>query len=157
VVRKHLAGLPAAGRAGPEHYTEEFTHTTYELLGEAALEQLHLGGVIVDATCHSPGQRELVIDRLKLGGSTYLVVQCQTTLEVALRRAARRLHDPQRVSDATPQIAEEQFRAFEELDELPDNSVLRLDTDQALDTQIAEVTRAVDRRGVEGAAGRQSP
>jgi aminoglycoside phosphotransferase family enzyme/predicted kinase len=157
VVRKHLAGLSAAGRAGPEHYTEEFTHTTYDLLGEEALEHLRQGGVIVDATCHSPGQRKLVIDRLKLGGSTYLVVQCQATLEVALRRAAERLHDPQRISDATPQITEEQFRAFEELDELPDNSVLRLDTNQALDTQIAEVTRAVDRRGVEGAAGRQSP
>ncbi len=157
VVRKHLAGLAAEERARPEHYTEEFTHTTYDLLGEEALEQLRQGGVIVDATCHSPGQRELVIDRLKLGGSTYLVVQCQTTLEVALRRAAERLHDPQRVSDATPQIAEEQFHAYEELDELPNNSVLRLDTAQTLDAQVAEVTRAVDRRGAEGAAGRQSP
>ncbi len=157
VVRKHLAGLPAAGRAAPEHYTEEFTHATYELLGKEASEHLRQGGVIVDATCHSPGQRELAIDRLKRPGSTYLVVQCQTTLEAALRRAAERLHDPQRISDATPQIAEEQFHAFEEIDELPEGSVLRLDTAQTLDTQIAEVTHAVDRRGAEGAAGRQSP
>ena len=88
---------------------------------------------------------------------TRLIVRCEIPLGLALQRAARRLHDPQRVSDATPQIAEEQFHAFEELDELPNNSVLRLDTAQTLDTQIAEVTRAVDRRGMEGAAGRQSP
>ena len=54
---------------------------------------------------------------------TRLVVRCEVPLELALERAARRLRDPQRTSDATPQIAEEQFRAFEELDERPDRAV----------------------------------
>ena len=60
------------------------------------------------------------------------------------QRAGRRLGDPGRVSDATPQIAEEQFHDFEDFDEHSDGTVLRLDTAQALDTQLAELTRTLD-------------
>ena len=81
---------------------------------------------------------------------TRLVVRCEAPLELVVERAARRLHDPLRVSDATPSIAEEQFRAFEELDELPRRTVLRLDTSQALDVQIAELALGVDRLGLHG-------
>jgi hypothetical protein len=56
------------------------------------------------------------------------------------------------VSDATPQIADEQFRSFEELDEHSEGTVLRLDTAQVLDAQIDEIARAVDGCGL-GAPG----
>jgi hypothetical protein len=157
-VRKRLARLDEHEPARAEHYSARFTRATYEQLGRDALLALRrTDGVIVDATCRARGDRVLLLDRLRRVGMTRLIVRCEVPLGLALERAARRLHDPQRISDATPQIAEEQFHAFEELDELSDNSVLRLDTDQALDAQVAEVTRAVDRRGVEGGAGSQSP
>jgi thymidylate kinase len=82
-------------------------------------------------------------------------VRCELPVELAVQRAKQRLCDPKRVSDATPQIAEELFHRFEELDELPPETVLRLDTSRPLETQIAEVALAVDqlaRRG--GPAGR---
>ena len=157
-VRKRLARLDAHEPARAEHYSARFTRATYEQLGRDALLALRrTDAVIVDATCRSRGDRVLLLERLRRVGMTRLIVRCEIPLGLALERAARRLHDPQRISDATPQIAEEQFHAFEELDELPEGSVLRLDTAQTLDAQIAEVTRAMDRRGVEGAAGRQSP
>jgi uncharacterized protein len=157
-VRKRLAHLDEHEPARAEHYSARFTRATYEQLGNDALLALRRNdAVIVDATFRSRDDRALLLSRLRRVGVTRLVVRCEVPLELAVQRATRRLHDPQRISDATPQIAEEQFRAFEELDELPYNSVLRLDTDQALNTQIAEVTRAVDRRGVEGVVGRQSP
>ena len=65
-------------------------------------------------------------------------------LELARERATRRLSDPARLSDATPQIAEEQFRSFEEIDELPAANVLRLDTAQPLEDQLAELAVGVD-------------
>jgi hypothetical protein len=65
-------------------------------------------------------------------------------LELALERARRRLGDPARLSDATPRIAGEQFRAFEEIDELPAANVLRLDTAQPLEDQLAELALGVD-------------
>jgi aminoglycoside phosphotransferase family enzyme/predicted kinase len=144
--RKRLAHLAPFEPARTEHYSARFTRETYEQLGRDALLALHRDdGVIVDATCRSRGDRALLLGRLQRAGMTRLVVRCEVPLELALERAARRLHDPQRVSDATPRIAEEQFRAFEELDERSDGSVLRLDTAQTLDMQVAEVARALDR------------
>jgi uncharacterized protein len=158
VVRKRLADLDEHVPACSEHYSARFTRATYEQLGVDALLALRRNdAVIVDATCRSRGDRMLLLDRLRRVGMTRLIVRCEVPLGLARERAARRLYDPQRISDATPQIAEEQFRAFEELDELPNNSVLRLDTAQTLDTQVAEVTRAVDRLSAEGCAGRQCP
>ena len=61
-----------------------------------------------------------------------------------MERARRRLGEPARLSDATPQIAEEQFHAFEEIDELPATNVLRLDTAGPLEDQLAELALGVD-------------
>ncbi len=147
-VRKRLAHLDEHEPACAEHYSSRFTRATYEQLGRDALHALRRSDcVIVDATCRSRGDRALLLDRLRRVGMTRLVVRCEVPLGLALERAARRMRDPQRISDATPQIAEEQFRSFEELDELSDGGVLRLDTTQSLDAQVAEVARAVDRRG----------
>ena len=145
-VRKRLAHLAEHEPARAEHYSARFTRATYEQLGRDALSALrHSDGVIVDATCRSRESRALLLDRLRRVGMTRLVVRCEVVLEVALARAARRLGDPQRISDATPQLAEEQYRAFEELDELPAGAVLRLDTTLSLDAQLAALARAVDR------------
>jgi aminoglycoside phosphotransferase family enzyme/predicted kinase len=155
VVRKRLAHLAPFEPGGAEHYSAGFTRATYEQLGRNALLALHRNdGVIVDATCRSRGDRALLMGRLQRTGTTCLVVRCEVSLELAVARAARRMHDPQRVSDATPQIAAEQFRAFEELDERSEGSVLRLDATQALDAQVAAVAHAVDRAEVRRGGGR---
>jgi uncharacterized protein len=146
-VRKRLARLAPFEPARAEHYSAGFTRATYEQLGRDALLALRQShGVIVDATCRSRRDRALLLQRMPWVGTTVLVVRCEVPLELVLERATRRLHDPRRVSDASPQLAEEQFRAFEEPDELPDGSVLRLDTAQPVDAQVAEVARAVDQR-----------
>ncbi len=147
-VRKRLAHLAPNEPARAEHYTARFTRATYEQLARDAVHALHRGDiVIVDATCRSREDRVPLLSRLRRSATTLLVVRCEVPLELAMRRAAQRLHDPRRVSDATPSIAAEQFRVFEELDELPAESLLRLDATQTLDTQVAELARAVDRGG----------
>ena len=88
--------------------------------------------MIVDATCRSREDRAVLLDGLRDVGVPLLIVRCEVPLELALERATRRLGDPRRVSDATPQIAEEQFRSFEEFDEHSEGTVLRLDTTQPL-------------------------
>jgi uncharacterized protein len=146
-VRKRHAGLPVTERAGPEHYTREFTHATYDLLSREALAHLRRdGGVIVDATCHTKSQRALLMHHLDLHAVTRLVIHCQVTLETARARAAQRMQSPERISDATPEIVAEQFRCFEPLAELPTGSVLALDAEQTIEVQVAEATRAVDER-----------
>ena len=145
-VRKSAAGLSATERAGPEHYSHRFTHRTYELLAGQAHELMRRGsGVIVDATCRSRADRSTLLGRLARTGMPRLVVRCEVPLEVALQRAARREHDPARVSDAGAQIVAEQYRSFQPLEELPQEDVLELDTLAPLDTQALTVTRALDR------------
>ena len=147
-VRKRLAHLDEHEPAHAEHYSARFTRATYEQLGRDAVLALRRNDrVIVDATCRSREDRTLLLNRLQRVGMTRLIVRCEVPLQLALERAARRMDDPRRISDATPQIAEEQFRSFEELDEPSDGNVLRLDTTRSLDMQLAEVARAVDRHG----------
>jgi len=147
LVRKAAAGVAPSERAAPEHYSGLFTHATYELLGREAQQALaRERGVIVDATCRSHADRELLLSGLQRAGLTWLAVRCRAPLEVASERAARRLGQTGHVSDATPQIVAEHYRTFEELTELPSEGVLELDTERPLDVQVAEVARAVDGR-----------
>jgi aminoglycoside phosphotransferase family enzyme/predicted kinase len=144
-VRRRLAKVPAGQRGRPEHYRASFTRRTYGELAREASEALERsGGVVVDATCRSRADRAPLLARLRATPSRCLAVRCEVPLELALERARRRLGDPARLSDATPQIAEEQFRAFEEIDELPAGNVLRLDTAQPLEDQLAELALGVD-------------
>ncbi|MHB8234507.1 MAG: bifunctional aminoglycoside phosphotransferase/ATP-binding protein [Solirubrobacteraceae bacterium] len=144
VVRKQLAGLPASARAGPEHYSDQFTRATYEQLAERGHARLRAdGGVIVDATCHSPQQRALLLKRLD-PESPCLTVHCRASPRTTMRRAAKRMHSEGRISDATPQIAARQLRAFQPPSELPSASVLSLDTEIPLRDQCSQVEAALD-------------
>lgn len=146
-VRKQRAGLALTERARPEHYRDGFTRAVYEQVSREALMRLHAHkGVIVDAACASRAQRALLLRRLERVGSLRVVVRCEVPLDVALERAARRMGDPGRVSDADPELVAQRHSAFEPLDELPNGSVLTLNTEQPLDAQVALIARAVDRR-----------
>jgi aminoglycoside phosphotransferase family enzyme/predicted kinase len=145
-IRKSQAGLCATDRAAPEHYSHRFTHRTYELLASQAHELIDQGsGVIVDATCRSRVERSTLLGRLSRTGAPRLVVRCEVPEEVALARAARRERDPTRVSDAGLRIVAEQYRSFQQLEELAPEDVLEIDTRRLLRTQVCEVTNAVDR------------
>ncbi len=155
-MRKSAAGLTVTERAAPEHYSEQFTRLTYARLGDAAraaLEREH--GVIVDASCRTREERALLLNGLCQPGLTRLLVRCRVPLEVALERAARRMHDPGRVSDATPEIVAEQNRCFQEPEEVDPATLLVLDAELALDAQVAEVIRALDRLLAGGAGARE--
>jgi predicted kinase len=147
VIRKQMAGVAADERARPEHYTDEFTQRTYGVLGSEALRHLRRDdGVIVDATCRTERQRAVLLRGLDQCAVTRLVVVCQVRLETALARAARRMRSSERVSDATPQIVAEQFRSFQQLDEVPPGCLLALNTEQTINVQVVEVTRTIDER-----------
>jgi predicted kinase len=151
--RKAAAGLGATERASAEHYSHHFNHHTYELLAARARELLDGGsGVIVDASCRSRVERSTLLGRLRRSGQPRLVVRCDVPLEVALERAASRMHDPDRISDADPQIVAEQYRSFQPLEELAPGSVIELDATLPLDIQVDEVTRAIDRRLAAGSS-----
>lgn len=146
-LRKAAAGLAGTERGEPALYSERSTRATYELLGrEANAVVRREGGVIVDATCRARADRALLFHNLSSDELKLLVVRCEAPIEVSLERATRRLRDAGRVSDATPEIAAEQFHTFEPLDELAPEMVLKVNTEHDLRTQVAQVTHAVDQR-----------
>lgn len=148
-VRKRRAGLAPNERAAPEQYTREFTRATYEQLSRDALAQLdRKGGVIVDASARRRSQRALLLRRLDARTATLLVVHCRVSPETALARASARMHDRERVSDATPEIVSSQLHDFQALEELSMDSVLELDGELSIEAQADAVTRAVDERVV---------
>ena len=147
VLRKRLAGVALSERARPEHYTQEFTEAVYLSLAHVALARLEgRGGVIVDATCHTRRERAALFAVLRRDDVSFLAVQCQVTLQMALARAARRMQSPERVSDATLEVVAAQFDRFQALDELPEECVLAVDCEQRVEAQTAALTRAVDRQ-----------
>jgi len=146
-VRKRRAGLPATARAGPERYTRRETLAVYEQLGREARAALERGGgAIVDATCQDSARRAPLLAALRCGGARLLFVRCEVALATALARAAARERNPEQVSDATPEVVERQFRRFEELDELPQESLLALDAERRDEEQVASVAGALDGR-----------
>jgi aminoglycoside phosphotransferase family enzyme/predicted kinase len=145
-IRKSAAGLAATGRAAAEYYNHSFTHHTYELLAGRASEVIARGGgVIVDATCRSRAERSTLLGRIARTGVPRLIVRCSVPVDVGLERARRRLRDPDRVSDAGPELVVEQHGSFEPLEEIAPSEVLELDTRLPLDSQASAVTCAVDR------------
>jgi aminoglycoside phosphotransferase family enzyme/predicted kinase len=147
-LRKRLAGVSPDERARPEHYSAEFTQTTYVALAEEARARLVQGeGVIVDATCRTVEQRSVLVGALEGVAERVLLVQCRVSLATAMRRARARMSEPGRVSDATPAIVEAQYGELRPPSELPAELRLELDCEAPLERQANEVTLALDRRG----------
>jgi predicted kinase len=147
-VRKRLAGIASSERAGPEHYTAQFTQATYAALAEQARARLAGGeGAILDATCRTPAQRAVLLDAIAQPVARVLFVRCRVSLATASERARRRMSEGASVSDATPEIVERQYGEFEPPRELPAERMLELDCEAPLERQANEVTLALDRRG----------
>lgn len=153
-VRKELAGVAPDERARPEHYSDAFTERTYAALGERAAERLRHGeGAILDATCRTAEQRAALLRSIGPAARRVLFVHCRVDLESALMRARARMGEPERISDATPEIVERHYREFEPLAELAPERVLELDGELPLERQGNEVVLALDRRMARASGG----
>ena len=139
VVRKERLGLAATDRAPAAAYTSHATAAVYGALGHRArLLAAHDGLVVVDATMHRRGERSAFA--VGLGHTTAVSwVVCEVPQGLAHSRAARRLADPARVSDATPAVADDLAAAWQPLDEVRAADVLGLRTDRPTAAAVAVV------------------
>lgn len=118
-VRKAMHGVRATERLGGDAYREDVTRAVYRALGHRAAHALaRHGGVIVDATCRSAALRACLVEAM--GGPPGVVAAvCIVSAEVRRRRAAARLADPARVSDADVEVAEAIAEEFEPVGDEP--------------------------------------
>ena len=148
VVRKELAGLEPGQRAPESAYAQDMSVRTYRELGARAATVA--GGAIVDATFRRSAHRAAFAESFS---GEALFVECVAPAAVVAERAARREHDPDRVSDATAAIAARQLAEFEPLDEVPPRAHLTLRTDRPVEELLADVEAWLDARLVSGADG----
>ena len=147
LVRKRIAGLAPTERARPEHYSREFTESTYRELGEAAGAALERGeGVIVDATFHRRHQRDAFRDGLGERSAPLLFVQCRASEEVLLERSGVREGERDRVSDADAEVVRRQLAELEPLEEIPAGSRAELLTEAPPGKLLGELEGLVDAR-----------
>jgi uncharacterized protein len=146
LTRKRLRGLRSTQRASSETYSTDWNARTYAELGRKAAQAITTRrGAIVDATFRHLADRQAFASAL--GDSAPLMfVECQAPRSVLAQRAARREHDPQRVSDADVAVVLHEQQTWEPLDEVPANAHLALRTDRPLDQTVGDVLALLDRR-----------
>jgi len=128
-LRKRLHGVVATDRLPDEAYSVAANAAVHAELGRAAA--VAQDGAIVDATFRRRADRDAFFTELGAErAGTAVVVVLELPAAVLAERAARRLVDPGRVSDAGPAQASAQAAAFEPLDELPAARVIPLRGDR---------------------------
>jgi aminoglycoside phosphotransferase family enzyme/predicted kinase len=149
LTRKRLVGVSPTQRADTEAYSPEWNERTYGELGRRAASEFAAGrGAIVDATFRHLADRQSFAAGFDAAGP-FLFIVGQAPRSVRAARAARRAHDPERVSDADVTIALREQRAWEPLDEVPAPAHIALRTDRRLDEIVGDALALLDRRLLE--------
>lgn len=145
-VRKTLANIPPTTRAAAVNkdiYTPQFTQRTYQTLRDTAANQLAQShGVIIDATCTEPSQRQLFLDVAAQTQVPLLFVECQAEEEEIARRLRVRTHRQEAsadASDATWEVYLQQRKHATPFSDLPDHVHTVVSTDTALEHGLAKV------------------
>lgn len=142
VVRKELAGkLAGNGRkAGFDEgiYTKEFTEKTYSALLDRAENDLQNGiSVILDASYQDPAERQRVRKLAERQDVPLYFVLCLCPEEEMKERMEIRARDPKAVSDGRWEIYLKQKERYQAPDELPDGSLITIDTTDTVENLLA--------------------
>ncbi|MCG6982814.1 MAG: AAA family ATPase [Deltaproteobacteria bacterium] len=143
VVRKKLFGLSPEESVvvpfGQSIYGPAATEQTYEQLLLEAKKDLSRGrSVIVDGTFGKLPHRKLACNLAVEMGVNIIFIECRCGLTLLRQRLTER-EEEKSVSDARLQHLEEQNRAFETLNELPESLHLSINTDQPTNQSVLEI------------------
>lgn len=146
VVRKELAGLGPHERAPETAYATDVSAGTYQALAERAADGVAQHGcVLLDATFRHRADRERLRRALE-PGIPVVFAECLAPAAVLAERADLRDRDPDRVSDATADIARRLRAEWEPLDEVPAAAHLALRTDRPVSGVISDLAALLDER-----------
>jgi uncharacterized protein len=142
-VRKRLAGIPLRAKGDRDGgidsgiYTHEMTQLTYERMLELGIFLAQQGwSVILDAKYDRQTLRQAVLETAQAAQISIRIVQCTAPFEVLHDRLQHRTGD---VSDATADLLDSQIRAAEPLTDSERAIATILQTEQALEPQIASL------------------
>ncbi|MEA5534739.1 AAA family ATPase [Crocosphaera sp. XPORK-15E] len=125
-VRKHLAEIPLNQTGSDDIYSQEMNQKTYDRLIELGqIVAKHGFSVILDAKFDRHIWREPVINWAKNHQIPLTILYCNAPQEKLSDRLSQRTGD---ISDATPNLLEEQAKKAESFNELEQNYVKIIDT-----------------------------
>jgi hypothetical protein len=103
-VRKELAGLEPTVRAGPEHYTPEFSARTYAEVFRRTAAAMRCGAAVavLDGNFATPALRTEAVAAARAAGAAAVVLEVQVDEAVGRARVAVRVGESGRISDAGP-------------------------------------------------------
>jgi uncharacterized protein len=139
LVRKELVGQKSDQHTyvkyGVGIYAEEITAETYHLITQRAVEEARSGRrVIVDATFLKEEQRLAFFGACCAAGLNPFFVYCFAPEPVLRKRIEQRIKEIEDASDGHLEILEKQLEVMKEPAEIPFFRVLRLNTDENLET-----------------------
>ena len=141
VIRKRLAGVEPTARAPVAAYSPAMSEFTYRELGRLA--GATAGTVIVDATFHRRRLRDVFREQLGGAADRAVFVECRAPDAVLERRVRARARQPDRTSDATPEVLHRQLADLEPFDEIPPERHLIVRSDQPVDGLVAAIEDAI--------------
>jgi predicted kinase len=133
-VRKHLAGIPLEQQGGADLYTSAMSQKTYDRLLELGIKLASLGfPVILDAKYDQQALRQEAIAQAKSYQLPVQIIHCTAPEDVLRDRLSSRTGD---ISDATPDLLQNQQAAAEPFTDEEQSLVTTLDTTQDWTSQI---------------------
>lgn len=147
--RKELAGLGPMSRQENEYqsgiYSPEMSAKVYATLLERAGPLLKQGRtVILDATYIQRSDREAAKRLARQHGARFAAVHCDVSDDLARERLAERSGDPNRVSDGRWEIYVRQREAFDPLNEIATNELIRLDVARLVEASVEKVMETLE-------------
>jgi hypothetical protein len=127
-VRKHLAGIKLEETGSDKLYTYEMSVKTYQellSLGEMLLKQGVT--VILDAKFDRREWRMKAQEMAKSLSVPFKIIYCEASPEILQQRLRERQGD---ISDATPQLLEQQIQQFESFEPTEEKYLIRYDTEK---------------------------
>lgn len=145
VIRKDLTtanGSDAAYDAGI--YSPAMTDRAYQEMFRRARKLLGDGAsVVLDATFKSRRHRQAVQSLAREAGADWLFVECTCPELDAIARLDRRCRTEQNISDARPELYDDQRAEFEPTDELEARELLVLDTRSDVPSLARSICKAL--------------
>jgi aminoglycoside phosphotransferase family enzyme/predicted kinase len=146
IIRKRLGRLKAHACAPTELYSAEWNKRTYQELGRQASQEAQThGSVIVDATFRRRADRDAFAETFA-DSAPAVFIECRAPRRVLLERAARRGHQPGRVSDALTPVVTRERLVWEPLEEVAPEAHVIVRSDRPHDAIVADIMAVLDRR-----------
>lgn len=152
ITRKKLAGIPLnerhLERFDKSIYSPEFSRKTYQQMLDQARQALSRGkSVIIDASFKEAAERERAMGLAKEMSANFLVIECVLDQRMVKERLEQRIKEGS-VSDGRWEIWQQQKKNFDNIDEVPLENHVVINTSRPAGEVVDDVARIIESKAM---------